>query len=65
MCAPGAHFQLGYRYIIARRNFEACVKFNRGLAIEMVIGTVDVMSVRANVNVALVKLAMGGGGFGE
>ena len=52
--------------IIARRNFEACVKFNRGLAIEIVIGTVDVVSVRgANVNVALVKLAMGGGGFGE
>ena len=48
-----------------RRNFEACVKFNRGLAIEIVIGTVDVVSVRANVNVALVKLAMGGGGFGE
>ncbi len=52
--------------IIARRNFEACVKFNRGLAIEIVIGTVDVVSVRgANVNVALEKLAVEGGGFGE
>jgi hypothetical protein len=45
--------------VLSRRNFEPCVKFNRGLAIANVIDTVDVVSVRAHVNVALEKLAVG------